>query len=500
MIAGRALRRRLDYQLLRWQARLDGTWADRVLPVAVAAGLFLLLVLMSLARARSLATGSVLAEWVQGAWLITEGRSPDLTVTDTNLFAPHGSYGFYGIAQLTRPFAPIPTLLIIQSLALALAVVPIWRIARNVCSLRAGGAAAAVGAYAAYPPLHQLNLADFSPEALAIPALLTATYAGLRHHWWWALGFFVAALTMSADLGLTVAAIAVVLGIETRSRRAPWFILLGLAWSLLSALVVQPRFGDGTFVHRDAFSDYGESLFGVLWGMLTDPFRVLGDLVAQPNFAIAVAVLAPVAFIPLLVPRLALPIVPVVAVLFVADAPLQGLHGISNLVPIIVFTFVVLPFALAKVGRRNIERITVDRRLLGGLCLAAGVFFVLDSPSSPYNQPWEWGGRSLVDQARLDAIAVVEPDDRVRATVRTAAELASREDITLVPDDRALSADDLIDDDLDVILLDPSVSGAWSDLRRGLLSEALEDAGFERVVERAGVELFVRGGRVLDDD
>ncbi|MGY6499649.1 MAG: DUF2079 domain-containing protein [Acidimicrobiales bacterium] len=500
MITAKALRRRLDYQVLRWQARLDGTWADRVLPLAAAAGVFVLFVLVSLARARSLATGTVLADWVQGAWLITEGRSPDVTIGDANLIAAHGSYGFLGVAQLTRLFAPIPTLLVLQSLALASSVFPIWRIARNVCSLRVGGAAVAVAAFAAYPPLHQLNLADFSPEALAVPALLTATYAGLRQRWWWALGFFVVALSMSADLGLTVAALAMVLVVETRSRRAPWFVVLGIGWMLVSTLVVQPRLGDRAFLHPDAFARYGDSPHGVVWGMVTDPLGVLGDLLAEPNFVLAVAVLAPVAFVPLLVPRLALPITPVVALLFVADAPLQGLDGIANLVPVIVFTFVVLPFALAKVGRRNIERITVDRRILGGLCLAAAVFFVLDSPTSPYARPWEWGGRSLTDQARLEAIALVEPGDAVRVAVPPAAELASRRQITVVPDLRSLRAEQLLEGEPDVILLDPTVTGSWSSLRRALLAEVLEAEGFERVYARAGVELFARDGRRAPED
>ena len=111
MTVTRTFRRRIDYQLLRWQARLDGAWADRVIPLVAMAGLFLLLAGEALARARSLETGGDLAAWVQGAWQITTGRTAESTITGRHLLEPQFAVGFYGIAQLTRVVTPVALLL-----------------------------------------------------------------------------------------------------------------------------------------------------------------------------------------------------------------------------------------------------------------------------------------------------------------------------------------------------------------------------------------------------
>ena len=491
MIATKALRRKVDYQLLRWQARLDGEWADRVLPVVAAGGLFVVLVLLSLARARSLDVGPEMARWVQGAWKLARFETPDLTVADGNLLERQGALGFAVLAQGTRVVSAIPYLLVLQAGALAVAVVPIWRLCRKVCSLRAGAAAAAVLAYGLYPPMHQLNLADFHPEALAVPLLLGTAYAGFRRRWLALTVLALAAVSLRSDLGLVAAAIGVVLAVDTRDRRATRLVVGGIAWTLVATLLVQPSFGDGGFVHAAAFAGYGESLPDILWGMLTDPVGVLGDLLQRDNFAVVVALLAPVAFLPVLAPRYLLPVAPVVAVIFVADVAVGGPEGAANLVPAIVFVFLALPFALARLGRRNIERITVDRRLLGALVLAATVFFVQDSPASPYDRPWTWGGRSLTDQARLEAVALVESGDRVRTAAPTLADLADREVVVLVEDGpwvggRALTTG------VDAVLLDPTVTGEWSGARYDAVVRAVQDHGFELVLDRYGVLLFRR--------
>jgi hypothetical protein len=346
-------------------------------------------------------------------------------------------------------------------------------------------------AYGLYPPLHQLNLADFHPEALAVPLLLGAAYAGFRRHWWWATLFCVVAVSMRADLGLVVAAIGVVLMIDTRTRQAPRFILAGVLWTLFAMLVLQPAFGDGSFVHADAFSEWGTTLPAAAWGMVTDPVGVVGELLARHNFVALVAAFAPVAFLPILAPRYLFPIAPVIALLFVADIPVTGPEGIANMVALIVFVFLALPFALARLGRRNIERITVDRRLLGALGLAALVFFVQDSPSSPYERPWAWGGRSLSDQAMLEAIEMIEPDDRVRAPVPALADLAWRQDLVPVEDGVGIGGRELTSG-VDALLLDETITADWNQFRYRGVIRAVEEQGFELVLDRHGVLLFLR--------
>lgn len=503
MTVTRNLRRRIDYRILRWQARLDAAWADRTIPWIGSIGLFVVLAAMSLARARSLETGDDMAVWVQGAWLLVTGREPEITLTGQNLFEPQLAIGFWPVAQLTRVVAPIPLLVIVQALALSLGLTPVWRLCRRVCDLRVGAAGAAVVAYAAFPALHELNLTDFHPEALALPALLWGGYQAYRGRWRFAVPLFVVALSMRSDLGLTVAAFGVSMWWGGGGRGGRRLAVAGVAWTLVAQLVIQPWIGDGTFVHAEAFADYGDSPLDVLWGMLTQPLELIADLMARENFVLLVALLAPVGFVPLLVPRRIVPYVPVMCIYFVADVTLAGPAGVQMLVPAIAAIFLVLPFGLERLGRRNIERVTVDRRLLVGLVLSSLAFFVLLSPSSPYEHPWEWGGRDAADGARLDAIDEVEPDERVRATSTMIAELGERKVIAGVDADSPLDGAALAEG-VDVVVIGPEVSDPASD---GLVfqldpdededdtatwHDELEDEGFELVSDDHGVYVYRR--------
>ena len=496
MTVTRTLRRRVDYQILRWQARLDGAWADRVLPLGATVGLFVVLAAMALARARSLETGHDLATWVQGAWLVTTGRPAESTITDQHLLEPHFAVGFLAIAQLTRLVAPIPLLVVAQAAALSLGVGAVWRLCRQVCALRVGAATAAIVAYAAHPAIHQLNLADVHPEAFGLPALLWGAYLAMRGRWIPAAALCVVAMSMGSWLGLAVAAVGLGMVLTDRSRGGAALAIGGLAWVAVAQLVVQPWIGDGTFVHQAAFARYGSDGPAVLWGMATAPWTVVGDLVARENFVVLVGLLAPVAFLPVLAPRRLLPFAPALALPMIADVPIAGAEGVEMLVAAVAGIFLALPFALQQIGRRNIERVTVDRRVLVALALASVTFFVLDAPSSPYAHPWEWGARDAADGMRLDVIAGLPDDARVRTAPTLAAEMAERAVIRPVPTGSMPTAAELVEG-VDVVILDDAVVESW-DVDREDVDELHADLvadGFEVVVDAEGITVFRRAGR-----
>ena len=49
------------------------------------------------------------------------------------------------------------------------------------------------------------------------------------------------------------------------------------------------------------------------------------------------------------------------------------------------------------------EKVSIDRRVLITMAVAAVSFFVLYAPSSIYEQPWDWGGQDAADGARIEA-------------------------------------------------------------------------------------------------
>jgi uncharacterized membrane protein len=488
------LRRRVDNVVLRWQARLDSEWSDRTLPWIVAVTLFVLLAALALARARSLDGAEDLSLYTQAVWLIRHGFAPDVTFGDapSHLMAQQAAFIVYPMTGISYVLPIIPGLLVLQSAALALAVVPLWRIGRNLANLRVGAVATLVFVYAVYPVMHNLNLAGFHPEVVAIPGLLAAFYFAETNRWRWFALFAVVVMLCRADLGLVVAGMGVLFAIEGKRRKGAVVVVLALAWTLVAALVIQPNFGDGSFPHLNAFREFGDSPGSVAWGMLSDPLGLLGDLTSEQNFNLLVTLLAPVVFLPVLAPRYLLPAIPLQVLYMVADVPREDVFG-QQTVAVTAFIFIATAFALSRIGRMGVEKVIVDRRVLAALLLAGTVFFVRDAASSPYREPWDWGGQDAVDGARIDAEERIASDAAVRASPSMLQVLAERPrlyvlDPTQPPDAEAAA------DGVDVVVIDEQQIGEWSARERQEFYEGMARAGFRVTATQQGIIVFERVG------
>lgn len=420
-------RKRFDNRVLRWQARFEGIAFDRTAPWLMSAGLWAVLALLALARSRELSEETALAQVMQTVWLIGEGFKPDASLLGGNYLAEQAGFLIYPVALLAKIFPDAITLLIIQSGALALGIVPLWRLARNVAHLRVGSTVAIAITYGIYSAIHTLNLSGFRLEVFALPALIAAVHAGYRERWFRYALWVGIVLAARADLGFAVAGLGVLWFLEGR-RRLGWITFgVGFGYTLLALLVIQPAFSGGQYPHVDDFSAYGgDDPFSALWGIVTSPVLFLRELFSETNFARLVSLLAPVLFLPVVAPRYLLPAVPLYTLYLVADVPEDDLLEAGQAVPITAFIFVALVFALARTGRVIVQKVNVDRRVIGALIFTSAVFFAADSVTSPYEDPWAWGRRDVVDAARLDAAELIPEDAVVRATPKVLPLLTER--------------------------------------------------------------------------
>jgi uncharacterized membrane protein len=479
-------RRRVDKVILRWEGRLDSEEADRLAPWIFAGALFTVLVLLSLAQARSLASTPDLAAYVQAAWSIRHGAAPVTTVTTgSSVFAPQGALIFYPLAELTGFVPTVPLLLTVQSMALALAVVPLWRVCRKLAFLRTGSSLVVLVVYSLHPIIQTLNLDGFHAETLALPFLIGAGYFGLTQHWRRFALCCLIAMLCRADLGLAVAGLGALLMVQGYRRRGGIALGVGLAWAFGFLLLVQPHIGHGVS-QLGAYAAFGDTPASIGWGMLSHPFEALGQVLSRENFGLLVYLFAPVLFLPFLSPRYLLPVLPLQMIYLAGDVA-PGVRYGPQAVAITAFIFLSAPRGLARLGRVNVERVTIDRRVLITMVVASLAFFVLYAPSSPYERPWDWGGQNAVDGARLDAAEAVADDARVRAAPSMLVLLAERAtlyraDLGSGPDQAA--DPDALAADVDVIVLD----------RRDVTTAG---AARERDLE---VELTRRGFTVTSDE
>ena len=368
---GPALRRRLDNFALRWHARLDSDWSDRSLPWILTGVAFVLLASLALARHRQFGSGTDLAVYSQAAWLIEHGHRAHLTILGSSLLDLDGALLFYPLAQLARLPAPEPQiLLVLQSAALALTVLPLWRLARRVVALRVGAATALVVAYVLYPAVQNNNLADFHPVTLAVPLLAAFCYFGLAGSTARYALCGLAAVLLGAELALLVGGFGVLLALSGRRRAGLVTALLAAAWVVLSLRVSWLGAGDGSFVAPGAFAEYGGNALAVVGHWLAHPLETFGQLLARQNFELAVYLVLPLAFVPLVAFRYVAPTLPWLFLVAMADAP-EAVERTSLVAGVVPFLLVATAFGLARLGRPTIERISVPPRVIAALLAAS---------------------------------------------------------------------------------------------------------------------------------
>ncbi len=156
---------------------------------------------------------------------------------------------------------------------------------------------------------------------------------------------------------------------------------------------------------------------------------------SRPNFALLVYLFAPVLFLPFLSPRYLLPVVPLQVLYLAGDVTMATRYGPQS-VAIISFIFLATPRGLNRFGRKSVEKVSIDRRVLITMAAAAVSFFVLYAPSSIYEQPWNWGGQDAADGARIEAAEPL-PRDAAGAGVGVDAGAVGRAGAAVPPRARA---------------------------------------------------------------
>lgn len=438
------LRRRIDNVALRWHARLDSPFADRSLPWLLAGGVFLALAALALARVRSLEPSESLARYSQAVWQL-HGDQPDrLSLVPAGVASPQplshldGSLLLYPLGWLLG-FLPVrASLVTLQSAALALTVLPLWRLARGVANLRVGATTALVVAFALFPSVHVMNVDGFDPLVLAVPVLMSLIHRALSGQILRLGATALLALACSMQLSLVLVGFGIALALTVRRRAGIGLAALGAVATLGSQTVSWLGAGDQAFVDASSFPAGTNSAVEILARLVVHPLASLEHLTERRVLVVLAALLVPVALLPLMSLRHLLPVLPLQLAYLLGDGTPAVMVGplAAACTP---FVFSAATFALARLGRPGSDRVHVPPRLSGVLVAVAALYFVLDAPPSPYNQPWGWGGKDNLDlvRDRWVAAALEQDDDvMVAATADMSPLLAARRPVCALPLER----------------------------------------------------------------
>ena len=213
-------------------------------------------------------------------YLISQGSQPLSSFLGFHFLGDHGALAIYPLALLYKIYPTVYWLFLVQAICLGSAAGFTWKLA-CLAALNQRLALAVAIAYLLYPEIFNINLFDFHPDILAVPAIFGAILAAKQKNFIWFIIAIIWILACKAVLGLTVIAIGFwLIFFEQRRFLGMIAISLGITWFLLVTQVMIP-FYSGQEAAGVARYDYlGNSVLEVIFNTLFKPQFVLGKLLS----------------------------------------------------------------------------------------------------------------------------------------------------------------------------------------------------------------------------
>jgi uncharacterized membrane protein len=362
----------------------------------------------------------------QGVWLLSRFKTPFVTVSGRHLFGDHTSFILLPFALVYRLVPSAKVLLGAQTIALALAAVPTFLIAREKLRSEMVAALLAV-AYLLHPVVGWTNLSeDFHPDAFEIPLVLFAVWFLLRHRWpgyWICVG---ALLLVKEDVALLTFALGVYVALRHDRRIGLITCLVSAAYFYVAVFLIVPAFLGAGSIHAGRIP-YGGPI-GFVRKTLTEPGEVFSHVFTERRGWYLWQLFAPLAFVPCWAP----------GVLLIATGPLLinlvtafgyqfdvRYHYSTLILPVLVVAAI---FGIASAPPRY-------RRAMVGLVVAASVWCAYLWSPTPIGRVRPFIGNPRDPSvASFDRAARLIPRNAaVSAYYGYVAQLSHREEIYMFP-------------------------------------------------------------------
>jgi uncharacterized membrane protein len=301
----------------------------------------------------------------QVAYLISQGQTPFSSFLEIHHMGNHAAWVMYPVGWLYKIYPDVHWLLLVQAIFLALGALPTWSLARQAgLNNSISGAIALV--YLFYPLVFNVNLFDFHPEVIALPALLAAILAARLNKTWWFCAAIVLVLSCKAVLSLTVAAMGFWLLFFEKKRTCGLIALFfGAGWFLIATQAVIPYFNQGReHAGIGRYGYLGSSVLEIAVNSIVKPNLILGRLFSSDTLEYLVLLVLPIIW--WLSPKHLTPLisaVPMLSMNILSDIPAQRdlIHQYS--VPILPFLLVAVISTLADRSQQPEKKVTMFDKL-----------------------------------------------------------------------------------------------------------------------------------------
>ena len=324
--------------------------------IATAAAIFFLC--SSLRHALFQSTAFDLGIFDQAIYLIGKNQTPFSSLMGIHILGDHAAVIYYPLALLYKIYPDVHWLLLVQAVALSLGAWPSWSLAR-LAGLNQEQSRAIAFIYLLYPVVFNINLFDFHPEVIALPAILAAILAARLNKIVWFCTAILLVLSCKAVLSLTVVAMGLWLFFcEKKQRCGAIALLLGIAWFSIASQKIIPFFSGSEVAGVGRYSYLGASVLEIVINLVLKPQLVLGKILSFDTLKYLFILTLPVIW--LLLPfsgklRLQyltalIPAIPTLLINILSDLPFQRSLAYQYSVPIIPFLLLAV---IAKAETRN---------------------------------------------------------------------------------------------------------------------------------------------------
>ncbi len=236
----------------------------------------------------------------QVIWNIGHGNVYN-SILGVNFLGNHIHFISFLIAPIYLIFGHPLTILLLQTLALALAAIPIYKLAKGIVGYRLALAVSLV--YLLYPGLGYTNLFEFHPPVFATFFLAWMFYYFYQNKTVPFVLFMVLSLLCQENISLGVAALGLYALCTGKNRRYGVIALIcGSVYFIVCVKFLMPYFNQDTIQFIKIYGQLGGSFPEIIKTLLTDPFRVYLVLNQPEKIKYVSDLLVSLSFLPLLSP------------------------------------------------------------------------------------------------------------------------------------------------------------------------------------------------------
>ncbi len=248
------------------------------------------------------------------------------------------------LAPLYLIYSGPETLLIVQTIALALGGWPIFWLTKEKLSSSWGGVVFVI-VYLAFPALEGANLSEFHAVTLGASLLTWAFYFLHQERRCLFVLFAILAMMCKENIPLIVGMMGLYALFIERKKWGIVVLLTSLAWFIIAVKVVIPSFNEsGRSFHLDHYGYLGNSVEEVLINAVTKPYLVLNNFRDELKVAYLIRLFFPIGYLSLLAPHVLLLAVSQIMINFLSS------HGNMYALDMFWNSVTIVPFVVLSAG------------------------------------------------------------------------------------------------------------------------------------------------------